>query len=93
MDGFITDNQLDNLSDVSQFIIPQIVKWSEETRVEEEGFKEDAGNFLFKRGPIEVDFVDDFCLLLKVYLTAFRRVSALRSAISALAISTFSACP
>ena len=35
----------------------------------------------------------DFCFLLKIYLTVFRRVSALRSAISALAISTFSACP
>ena len=62
---FVPNDQLDDLSYVGQFVVSKIVERCEETRVEEEGFKEDAGNFLFKRGPIEVDFVDDFCLLLK----------------------------
>ena len=57
---FITNDQFDDFRNVGQFVVTEIVERCEETRVEEEGFKEDAGNLLFKRRTIEVDFVDNF---------------------------------
>ena len=65
VDRFVPNDQLDDFSHVGQLVVSKIVERCEETRVEEEGFKEDAGYFLFKGSPIEVDLVDDFCLLLK----------------------------
>ena len=59
MNRFVTNDQLDDLSYVGQLVVSKIVERCEETRVEEEGFKEDAGYFLFKGSPIEVDLVDD----------------------------------
>ena len=62
---FVPNDQLDDLSYVGQLVVSKIVERCEETRVEEEGLKENAGDFLFKGSPIEIDFVDDFCLPLK----------------------------
>ena len=68
MDRLVTDNQLDNLSDVSQFVITKIVERSKETRVEEEGFQENAGYFLFQSCTVQVNFVDNLSFLLQVWI-------------------------
>ena len=60
MHRLITDDQFDDFCNVGKFVVTEIVEWCKETRVEEEGFKEDAGNLLFKRTTIEVNFVDNF---------------------------------
>ena len=66
MDRLVTDNQFDDFRNVGQFVIAKIVEWSKETRIEEEGFKENAGYFLFKGATIEVDFIDNFSFSLQV---------------------------
>ena len=49
----VTNNKFDDFSNVSQFVVSKIVEWCKETRIEEEGFKEYTGYFLFKRSTIE----------------------------------------
>ena len=56
MDRLITNDQFDDFRNIGQFVVTEIVEGRKETRVEEEGFKENAGNFLFQRATIEVDF-------------------------------------
>ena len=60
MNRLITNDQFDDFRNVGQFVVTEIVKRCKETRVEEEGFKENAGNFLFKWATIEIDFIDNF---------------------------------
>ena len=60
--------QLDNFSNVGQFVITQIVERSEETRVEEEGFQENAGYFLFQSCTVQVNLIDNLSFLLQVWI-------------------------
>ncbi len=46
-------------------VVSKIVERCEETRVEGRSQRGTFGDFLFKGSPIEIDFVDDFCLPLK----------------------------
>ena len=64
----VTDDELDDFSDIGKLVIAKIIKRGEKARVEKESFEISRCDLFLKSVTVLVNVVDDTCFFLQVFV-------------------------